>query len=356
MKILERYLLLAIVVGSVQVLLILGVVFSLFALLGEINDVGENGYGLAQMFSYLLLTLPRRLYELFPSGALIGTLTGLGGMALSSELVAMRAAGMSIGRITVIVLNASLALGVVVLLLGELVVPICEEVAQRNRAEALAKTVDGTQAGGFWGRDQSTYVNIGRVEGNNLIFDVTIYEFDQQHELRVITQAAKGFYKDGGWLLVGLRQTSLDGPQATPMTVDEARWESLLGPETVAAKVVEPERMSLLGLLRHNRLMEQNGQNSDRYVLAYWNKLVQPLTTVVMVLLALPFCFSSLRNTALGQRVFAGILLGLLFDIFNKGFGSFGLATDFNLLLSALLPTLLFFALSLYLLRRVSIT
>ena len=114
--------------------------------------------------------------------------------------------------------------------------------------------------------------------------------------------------------------------------------------------------MSILGLLRHNRLLEQNGQRSDRFLLAYWNKLVQPFTTVAMVLLALPFCFSSLRSASLGQRVFVGVLLGLAFDIINKGFGSFGLAMQLPPLLGALLPTMLFLALSLVLLRRVGRT
>lgn len=355
MKLLDKYLLSAVIGNTAIALAVLGVVFSFFALLGEINDVGEHQYGLAQMFSYLLLTLPGRLYELFPSGALIGTLVGLGNLAVASELVAMRAAGMSIGRIALLVLHASLWLGLAALLLGELVVPVCEASAQRNRAMALADVLSESEAGGFWARDQSTYVNIGSIDARGAIHGVLIYEFDEQQQLRVITRAEQGFYQDGGWILLNLRQTRLDGQQASGSLIPQARWESLLSPETIAARIVDPESMSLLGLFRYNRLLASNGQTSERYLLAAWNKLVQPFTTAVMVLLALPFCFSALRSSALGQRVFVGILLGLVFDIFNKGFGSLGLAADLNLLLSALTPTLLFFCLSLYLLRRVSL-
>src|SRR5690606_9621710 len=71
--------------------------FSIFV--GELNDVGRGTYTLAKAASYTLLTLPRRLYEMFGYAALIGGLAGLGGLAGSGELTALRAAGMSKLRI-----------------------------------------------------------------------------------------------------------------------------------------------------------------------------------------------------------------------------------------------------------------
>jgi hypothetical protein len=71
--------------------------FTIF--IGELNDVGRGGYTLAKAASYTLLTVPRRLYEMYGYAALIGGLLGLGGLAGTGELTALRAAGMSKLRI-----------------------------------------------------------------------------------------------------------------------------------------------------------------------------------------------------------------------------------------------------------------
>jgi lipopolysaccharide export system permease protein len=81
--------------------------------IGELNDVGQGQYTLAKAAVYVLLTVPRRFYEMFGYAALIGSLLGLGGLAASGELTALRAAGLSKLRIC-----ASVALGLGILTLA----------------------------------------------------------------------------------------------------------------------------------------------------------------------------------------------------------------------------------------------
>ena len=61
----------------------------------ELRDVGKESYTLSHAVLYMLLTTPRRMYELFPTIAVIGSLLGLGGLAARSELTVMRAVGLS---------------------------------------------------------------------------------------------------------------------------------------------------------------------------------------------------------------------------------------------------------------------
>ncbi|HOV57973.1 MAG TPA: LptF/LptG family permease, partial [Rhodanobacteraceae bacterium] len=97
------------VVGAVAMVWLLLVGFDAFtAFLGESGDIGQGGYTVAKAITYVLLTVPRRAYEWFVFAALIGSLLGLGTLAASGELTALRAAGLSKLRIC---LSVALALG-----------------------------------------------------------------------------------------------------------------------------------------------------------------------------------------------------------------------------------------------------
>ncbi|MGO1273601.1 MAG: LptF/LptG family permease, partial [Pseudomonas helleri] len=71
---------------------------SLFAFIDEVKNLSSS-YTMADVFSFVMLTAPRRLYDMLPVAALIGCLIGLGSLASNSELTIMRAAGVSTGRI-----------------------------------------------------------------------------------------------------------------------------------------------------------------------------------------------------------------------------------------------------------------
>jgi lipopolysaccharide export system permease protein len=99
------------------------------ALVKELDDI-EGGYTLSHAFLAVAYTLPRRLYEAYPTVAMIGCVLGLGGLASRSELTAMRAIGMSRLRIGA---GALSGLGLVALLMivnAETVAPFGEQSAQ----------------------------------------------------------------------------------------------------------------------------------------------------------------------------------------------------------------------------------
>ena len=106
---LDRY------IGSsvfMAILAVLGIILGLATLFAFIDEMGEvsDTYTLVDVLSYVLLTAPRRLYDMLPMAALIGCLIGLGSLASNSELTIMRAAGVSIGRIVWAVMKPMLLL------------------------------------------------------------------------------------------------------------------------------------------------------------------------------------------------------------------------------------------------------
>ncbi len=78
--------------------------------------------------------------------------------------------------------------------------------------------------------------------------------------------------------------------------------------------------MTLLQLHRYLRAQKRSHQSALNYQLAYWQRLTQPLTTIVMMILAIPFYFWALRSSTMGSKLMVGATVGFSFHIINKFF------------------------------------
>ncbi len=108
--------------------------------------------------------------------------------------------------------------------------------------------------------------------------------------------------------------------------------------------LVDPDRMSILNLVQYVQHLRENQQQSNRYEIALWKKLVYPLAVIVMMALALPFAYLQARAGGIGYKVFAGIMLGIAFHFLNGLFSHLGLLNTWPPMLSAGIPSILFAA------------
>jgi len=138
MRILDRYSAGEVVRGPLLALFVLLALLTFFTLVAELEETGKGTYGVLEAIQYVLLTLPRRTYELLPTATLLGTMLGLGTLASNSELVVMRAAGVSFARIIWAVLKVGIGVALVAILLGEFIAPVSMEYAQNQRAMAMS--------------------------------------------------------------------------------------------------------------------------------------------------------------------------------------------------------------------------
>ena len=93
-KLVDRYVGRAALMGMLAVWVAMTMLFSLFSLLGELRDM-QGDYGTGDVFWYIALTAPSMAYQVFPVSALLGALVGVGGLAAVNELVAFRTSGVS---------------------------------------------------------------------------------------------------------------------------------------------------------------------------------------------------------------------------------------------------------------------
>jgi len=352
-RILDRYIGVAVIVGALTTLLVLVGLSGFFAFVGEMGDIGKGQYGLVEAIQYVLLTLPRRVYELFPMASLIGALLGLGAMAGHSELVVIRAAGVSLLRIGRSVLQAGLVLTLAAVVIGEFIAPPAEQEAENLRSLAQSDRITFKGRYGFWARDGSSYLNIQQILPGRRLSGVSIYELDEQHRLHTATRAETAVYEGDSWILEDVRQSIISPEGVRTKTFARASWDSLLEPDLLNVVVVKPESLAAWDLLTFIRYLETNGLDSGRYELAFWVKVVLPLSSLVMVLLSMPFVFGPLRSTGAGQRILVGVLIGISFYLINKTLTHLSLVYGYSPALSAAAPSLVFLAVAVYALHRV---
>lgn len=325
----------------------------------QIGAIGHQGYSLGKAVAYILLTVPRRAYQWFVFAAMLGGLLGLGSLAASGELTALRAAGMSKLRISlsVVGLVAILTLGVVVL--GETVAPVGEQRAQAIQLQRSAGQMRIGPGGGLWQRDGNTVVNARRTLARTIhgqpeveLGDVRIFGFNAAGELTSFRHARLATQHGKHWQLEDVRTTTVTPTGATSVTQKQSEWQTGLDAEVLKASVMHPEYLSLRELSRNIDYMRGNRQNPVAYTTAYWTRMFYPVNALLLVLCALPFGFGTLRSGGLGKRLFLGALVAIAWYFTQRAIISTGTVLGAPPLLINLLPALLLAAIATWYYRR----
>lgn len=353
MTILQRYIATTILSSTGLVLVVLLGLYTFMDFIAELEDIGKGQYHLAEVLSYLALSMPKRLYELLPIAALLGSVIGLGNLASQSELVVMRAAGISVQKINKAVFIVAIILMLIALFIGELIRPPAEQKAREIQSMAQTGTVGSRSKHGFWTRDGNHFNHIGQILPDGRFSDISIYEFDTSNRLRTLTRADLAEYETDEWILSDVVQSTLDSEGVEINAVEYARWTSKLNPGMVNVVVVPPEFLPAWGLVEYIGYLEDNHQSTSQYSLAFWMKVMMPLSSAVMVFLAVPFIFGPLRSAPIGGRIVTGSLIGIGFHLFNQSFQHIGLVFGVLPFLAAAIPTLVFAAIAYYLTKRV---
>lgn len=354
--ILDRYIARQVISTILLVALALMGLDIFFSLVNELKAVGKGSYTLLTAFSFLALTAPTRLYAVFPWAALLGTLIGMGAMANHRELVVMRTATISALRITWAVVKGALILLVFIIVLGEVIAPISDRVAQSMRTLALSDGQSIETAYGMWVRQGQDFIHIQNVRTNGELAVVTRYQFDDERKLKEVTVAETAIKQPegSGWQLNNIRGTRFFANRTEVIQEKTQIIPELLDTEILeTAAVKHPERLSLPALWRTIKNRSENELNAQAYELAFWTKVFQPLLIVLMVFLAMPFVFGPLRSSSMGLRILVGIFVAYLFHTVNGLFAPLAMVYQAPPLLAVLAPLAIFAGIGYFLIQRV---
>lgn len=354
----QRYLGRSIVQSTTFVLVGFLSMFLFFDFLAELDEVGSGGYKLQHAVGFIMLGLPARIVELAPIAALIGTLWALSQSAANSEFTVFRVSGLMPGQAITTMLKIGLPMILVTALFSEVIAPASEDFRSRVKEGSFSSS-SGALRSGLWLRDIAElpegagsgterairFVNLGKFTPEQIVERVFIYDFDARQRLAQTLSAANARYVGQQddlhrWELIDVTQLiyGADG-NVRQNKMKTLVLGSVVSPEMVNALVTNPDRMSSIDLYQYVQYLKRNKQQSERYEIALWKRLVYPFVIWVMMLLALPAAYLQARAGAVGARVFAGILVGVGFHLLNSLFSHLGVLNTWPAPIMALLPS-----------------
>ncbi|HIP95021.1 MAG TPA: LPS export ABC transporter permease LptG [Leucothrix sp.] len=353
MKILDRYLWTATLQGLLIAWIALVILDSFFAFISESGKTNAL-YTTSQALIYLVYTLPARFYEFFPTATLIGALLGLGNLSANSEFTAMRAAGVSVRQIVFSVLKLGLLLAIGIFFMGEYLVPASDLHARNFKAHLKNKNIVLVGGAGLWVKEKNNILHIGKVITSERLTDISIYTFKDDHTgLKSLTTSTDAIAANNGWSLKNVETVIFEERSVRKQRKEEVYKSGFLNPQILDVATVKPDQLSSGELSKIINHQKNNNLKSDKYELIFWKRYSVPLSALVMLILAMPFLFGSTRGGGAGQRVFIGIVVGIVFYLVNRSINELGIVYGFSAILSAFVPSLIFLGVGMFALTRI---
>lgn len=340
--ILARYLMRAVWGYTFLVMLVLMILTGLYVFITQQDDIGTGNYQLTDAFMFVALNLPQRAFELLPIGALIGALLGLGNLARASELVVIRAAGVSVVRIAAWVGVAGLLLCGVTWVLGEYVGPPLEQYATQQKT--LARFQEFSRAGnrGAWAKDGQTFISVRQQSADNQFAGIHVFRFDEQRRLQSVAQASTASVGSGNeWRLENYAASEFTPEGIKVERQAAAALNTRIAPEFLGLATVNPDSLSSRELYAYVSHLKANGLEAARFETAFWARIARTAAVIVIVMLAVPFVFGPLRSSGAGARTVLGILVGAIFLLLARMLESGGQVFGLDPLVIAWAPTAL---------------
>ncbi|MDX1499338.1 MAG: LPS export ABC transporter permease LptG [Woeseiaceae bacterium] len=351
--ILTQYLMRTILTTTVLVLVVLLALTGLFEFIGQLDDTQAN-YQTPQAILYTLLRLPQLAFEMLPVATLIGSLLGLGALAAGSEIIVMRAAGLSVGRLAGMVAVTGLVLLTLTALLGEFIGPPLDYYARNMRVEARFEQDDERRGNATWIKEGNTFLHLERVNTEFEFGSLYIFRFDDKHQLEAIGRAGNsGIDENDQWRLENFRETRFrdDGVNAVASSLAVESFE--IDPEVLGISLVKPQSLSGRGLYDYIGYLKRNSLDASLYETEFWYRIARTTTVIVMPVLALAFVFGSLRTGGAGARLMIGVVIGLAYYLASEMLANSGQVFDLNPALVAWLPSALLVVVTAFALGRI---
>ena len=380
LKVLSRYVKINALLAIIAAVIGLWALQLVFSYLSELDSL-DDSYTVAEAIKYIFYRSPYFLEQFMPTGALLGAVVGLGLLANNSELVVMRAAGVSVYRIVGWVLQPALIFVILALFINQFVLPYSNQLAKAINSEDNSSLV--TSVRGYWtvqprfeettdGKTKADgsdilYIDYADVKGN--IGQVKRWHLDNKGNLQTAIHAEGGQYIGREalatasskpseqyryeWQLNNMTKLTINQGFESSQAVSPSDTLSLpFAPESVYLLTHQAEDLSLTQLYEHRQFMRQQGTRSLSHELAFWQKLLSPLSILSLVIVACSFVFGSLRTHSLGLRIVVALLFGLLFSYMQDLVSFVSLATGFSPLMMVILPIIASAFLGGYLLKR----
>ncbi|MEL6367026.1 MAG: LPS export ABC transporter permease LptG [Pseudomonadota bacterium] len=353
MRLIAGYLMRTVVGGAGLTLLVLLALAGFIEFVGQMDDTGTGTYTTLGALLYTTLRMPLLGVDMMPVASLLGALLGLGALAGNSELIAMRAAGISAWRLAGAVVATGLVLSIGSAVIAEYLAPPMDQFARKYRSAARSDSeLTGTQ--NTWVRDGDTIFNVESNDGQLRFGGVFVFELNSRDGLQAVGRATQAELSgEEGWVLQNYAETRFDGYAVEAEAEDQRLQRFNVDAELLGIAALRPRSLSITGLLAYLSYLDNNELDNRSYATELWRRVGDAIAVVLMPVLALGFVFGSLRRSGAGARLLLGVLIGLAYFLVSRTLSSSGQVYALNPALVGLAPALLLFIATVISVRRI---
>lgn len=317
------------VVRSFAVLMMLVLVLMTLDLLGESGKIlAVPGNDQGDVLRYVTMRAPQIIARFLPFSVLLGTLITFATLSQNSEVVAMKAAGLSAHQILAPMFVASLGVALISFAFNDIVVaPNTQKLKVWKDAEYGVVAPDTDARSNVWVREGGDLINASRVlgSGDNIVLDNVRIYLRANGGLRQVITAPNARYVGNAWLLENAE--TFDVATTEQKTVSNLVIGKGITPDRFNVLKVDGESLAFLPLMRAIDHLRAAGRRTDNLEGILWHKLAGPLSTLLMPLLAAVAAFGLARSGALFVRAVLGMALGFTYfvaDNFALAMGNLG--------------------------------
>jgi lipopolysaccharide export system permease protein len=319
MNLLDRYIVVSVLKGVSIVLFVLLSIVTFVEFVGQLDDIGTSRYQLEDALIYVAFRIPRLIFSMLPAAALLGALLSLGNMAVHRELVVMRVSGVSRLRLLGAVAIAGLVLSTIMAMLGNSFAPSLDAYGRQLRAQAMLESGSLANARAIWLKEGTSIFSFRRESGQLGFGSIYLFEFDPEGDLTQIARADSAEIDNNNrWLLANYAETSF-APEEVSAAVEEFSVKDFqLMPDLLSLSEIRQDLLSTDSLKRYIAYLEANGLDARRYHTAYWARMADVVSALLMTILALPFVFGTLRSAGASARLLVGLVIGLTYYVTTR--------------------------------------
>jgi lipopolysaccharide export system permease protein len=313
-------------------------------LLGESGDVlAYPGNGQGELWTYIGLRAPQIVARFLPFSVLLGTLITLATLNQNSEVISLKASGLSAHQILApLVLTGLMVAGISFAFNERVVARATATLSAWQKVEYGPLPKGAGVLSNVWVRDGEDLVRAGAAAGRGAatrLTDVAVYDRRGGSLISVVTATAGRFDRDG-WILTGAQR--FDVSSGVRSNIGSVRALAGVRPDQFTLANVDPDGLSFRDLARAIDDLKAAGRPTQALEASLWHKLSGPLSSVLMPLLGAVAGFGLARSGRLLIRAVVGMALGFTYfvaDNFALAMGNLG---AYPPLLAAWAPFLLF--------------
>ena len=320
MNCLDRYIARKLLAGWLLVWLTMSAIFGLLSTIEELDRVTER-YTVMDALQFVLYTLPQRSLELAPVIILLGSILALAALNKHSEIIAIRAAGVSLQRFIRAVAIPSILLVTLLYLGSEYVAAPLYQQAEIQKTLTRSGQPNLLTGKGLWSNNDRRFFNVRTLKNSQIPRNIYLYEFSPEGKLLNFIYADRAqLTTSRRWDLLGVSQKTLEDGILDTRKRDNLEMGPFWSADELPALPMSTSGMTPSSLYEYSDYLKSTDQLSDRIEQLLWQRIALPLTTGAMVFLAIPIGASlgTARSGAFGRNLAIGAGIGILFYLMSQ--------------------------------------